>query len=66
MTKKPKKKRFEVKEDETIDACLSRIFEEGYMPVRRMEKPVFQEVNKNGKIEKIPVKQQIIFETKLK
>ncbi len=55
-----------MKDGETIDECLKRIDEEGYVPVRRMEKPVFEEVRKNGKTEKIPIKQQILFETKLK
>ncbi|SFP32236.1 NETI motif-containing protein [Salibacterium halotolerans] len=59
-----KKKRFEVSGDETIEECLARIREEGYTPVRRMEEPVFQEVKQNGKIEQIPVKQQIIFEAR--
>ncbi|SDI40625.1 NETI motif-containing protein [Alteribacillus bidgolensis] len=66
MPKKTKRKKFEVKDGETIDECLKRIDEEGYVPVRRMEKPVFEEVRKNGKTEKIPIKQQILFETKLK
>ncbi|MFB4165440.1 NETI motif-containing protein [Alteribacillus sp. JSM 102045] len=66
MSKKLKKKRFEVRDEETIDDCLKRIAEEGYFPVRRMEKPVFEEVKKNGKIDNIPVKQQIIFEAKVK
>ncbi|MFZ4453472.1 NETI motif-containing protein [Salibacterium aidingense] len=57
-----KKKRFEVEEGETIADCLARMKAEGYIPVRRMEKPVFQEVKQNGKTERIPVKQQIIFE----
>ncbi|WP_158734996.1 NETI motif-containing protein [Alteribacillus sp. YIM 98480] len=63
---KNNEKKFEVKDGESIDDCLKRIDEEGYVPVRRMEKPVFEEVRKNGKTEKIPVKQQILFETKLK
>ncbi|RSL30717.1 NETI motif-containing protein [Salibacterium salarium] len=62
MSKKQKKKKFEVGEDETIAECLNRIAEEGYTPVRRMEEPVFQEVDQNGKTERIPVKQRIIFE----
>lgn len=66
MPKKTTKKKFEVEDGETIDECLKRIEEEGYFPVRRMEKPVFKEVKKNGKTEKVPVKQQILFETKLK
>ncbi|MGY4691148.1 NETI motif-containing protein [Salibacterium sp. K-3] len=59
-----KKKRFEVQEGETIEECLSRMKAEGFVPVSRREEPVFQEVKKNGKTEKIPVKQQIVFEAR--
>ncbi|RSL31735.1 NETI motif-containing protein [Salibacterium salarium] len=65
MSKKQKKKKFEVEETETIDDCLNRIAAEGYIPVRRMEEPVFQEVTNDGKTEHIPVKQRIIFEATL-
>lgn len=58
------KKTFTVEENETIDQCLARMAKEGYMPVRRMEKPVFQEVKKNGKTEVKTVRQRIIFEGK--
>lgn len=56
------KKIFEVKENESISECLDRMSKEGYTPVKRLEKPIFQEIEKNG--EKIiePVGQQIIFE----
>jgi hypothetical protein len=64
--KKAKKKKFEVHESESIDDCLKRMEVEGYFPVRRMEQPVFQEVVENNKKIKKPVKQQIIFEGKLK
>ncbi|PRO66260.1 NETI motif-containing protein [Alkalicoccus urumqiensis] len=37
------KKKFYVEENETIDQCLSRMAEEGYAPVRRMEEPVLRE-----------------------
>ncbi|MBO8157231.1 MAG: NETI motif-containing protein [Bacillaceae bacterium] len=55
---KKKKKKFRVEDNETLDACLSRIQKEGYRPIRRIEKPIFQE-NKKG-IE--PVGREIIFE----
>ncbi|WP_261134322.1 NETI motif-containing protein [Bacillus sp. Marseille-Q3570] len=63
--KKPKKKKFEVLENETIASCLDRMKEEGYMPVRRMEEPVFQENNQNGKKEVEVLRQKVIFEGKL-
>jgi hypothetical protein len=57
-----KKKIFEMKENETIDELLARMSEEGYKPVRRMEQPIFQEQNINGKIEYVPVGRIIKFE----
>lgn len=42
--------KFRVNENETIADCLARMREEGYMPVRRIEKPVYTE-DKNGKLE---------------
>ncbi|HWI48067.1 MAG TPA: NETI motif-containing protein, partial [Rummeliibacillus sp.] len=36
---------FEVEETETIDECLERMKQEGYMPVGRKEEPLFQMVN---------------------
>ncbi|ATH94613.1 hypothetical protein ACH95_02280 [Bacillus glycinifermentans] len=62
---KPKKKRFEVAEGETIDAVLSRMQKEGYTPVRRMEEPVFKETEENGTIQVVPCGRKIIFEGKL-
>ncbi|MGD6805098.1 NETI motif-containing protein [Rossellomorea aquimaris] len=56
------KKMFEVEENESIAQCLDRMKQEGYSPVRRMEKPVFNEEKKNGKVEYVPARQQIIFE----
>lgn len=35
MEKKAKKKKFEVQENESLSDCLTRMDEEGYMPVRR-------------------------------
>ncbi|ENH96759.1 hypothetical protein J416_09114 [Gracilibacillus halophilus YIM-C55.5] len=53
--------KFEVAEDETIDACLKRIEAKGYRPIRRMEQPIFQENGEN--IE--PIGQKIIFDAVL-
>jgi len=58
------KKKFEVLKGETIDQCLDRMKEEGFMPIKRMEKPIFEEVIQNGKKETVPVGRQIIFEGK--
>ena len=55
------KKQFEVKENETISECLDRMQKEGFKPIRRVEKPIFQEVIKGNKKDYIPVSQQIIF-----
>ncbi|AQX56290.1 NETI motif-containing protein [Priestia flexa] len=62
--KKKKKAMYEVGENETIADCLDRMKKDGYMPVRRIEKPIFEETVKNGVKEHVPVKQQIIFEGK--
>ncbi|GLI86429.1 NETI motif-containing protein [Rossellomorea marisflavi] len=56
-----KKLLFEVKDGESIGDCLDRMKDQGYMPVRRMEKPVFEE---QGKETYVPVKQTIVFEGK--
>lgn len=60
-----KKKRFFVEEGETIDDCLQRMSEEGYIPIKRIEKPVLKEIKRNGKMEVEVAYQQIIFEGKL-
>ncbi|MDX8046786.1 NETI motif-containing protein [Gracilibacillus sp. S3-1-1] len=54
------KKRFEVMENETIDACLDRIKGEGYQPVRRVEEPIF--IEENG--QPVPHSRKIIFDCK--
>lgn len=59
-----KKKMFEVGEHETLDQCLDRIAKEGYIPVRRIEKPIFKEVIQNGTTEYEPAGRQITFEAK--
>ncbi|MCY8836708.1 NETI motif-containing protein [Bacillus atrophaeus] len=62
---KPIKKRFEVTEQQTIDTVLNQMKEEGYMPVRRMEEPIFTEKKENGSIQIIPYGKKIVFEGKL-
>lgn len=64
LGKKSKKVLYELQENETIASCLDRMKKDGYMPVRRMEKPIFEEKEINGKKEYVPVKQQIVFEGK--
>ncbi|HGO1983904.1 TPA: NETI motif-containing protein [Staphylococcus aureus] len=50
--------KFKVNENETIADCLLRMKMQGYMPVKRLEKPVFQE-QKDGTVE--VSHQEIIF-----
>ncbi|MGJ5713322.1 NETI motif-containing protein [Staphylococcus auricularis] len=45
-----KQQKFRVEADETIQDCLARMREAGYMPVKRFEKPVYQEL-KDGSVE---------------
>jgi hypothetical protein len=59
--KSPKKK-FRVEENETIDQCLDRMKVEGYIPVRRMEEPIFQEIETNGIKDIEPCGKTIVFE----
>ena len=54
------KKKFKVEDYGSIEDCLARMKEEGYTPVRRMEKPVFKE--ENG--ETVVSHQEIVFEGK--
>ncbi|MFC0273215.1 NETI motif-containing protein [Metabacillus herbersteinensis] len=65
MTTKPKKQKFTVEENETIDDCLNRMQAQGYMPVRRMEEPIFTERQHDDQIEVVPCGRKIIFEGKL-
>lgn len=60
-----KKIQFEVAENESIDDCLNRMKQQGYVPVRRTEKPIFQEVKKDNETIYEPVGRQIVFEAKL-
>ncbi|TMU84780.1 NETI motif-containing protein [Bacillus sp. BHET2] len=59
-----KKLLFEVQDKETIADCLDRMKEMGYTPVRRMEKPVFEEQKEGKKTEYVPIRQAIVFEGK--
>ena len=54
-----KKKKYRVIDFDSIDVCLDQMAKDGYRPIRRMEKPVFEE-KKNG--ERVPISQEIIFE----
>jgi NETI protein len=65
MTTKPKKQKFIVGDNETIDDCLDRMHKEGYFPVRRIEEPIFKEEIRNNKVEPIPCGRIIVFEGKL-
>lgn len=60
-----KKMQFEVQENETIEQCLDRMKQQGYTPVRRMEKPIFQEVKNGDETNYEPVGRQIVFEGKV-
>ena len=57
-----KKRRYEVQDNESIAQCLERMDNEGYKPVKRIEEPIFHEVNVSGKIDIQVLKQKIIFE----
>jgi hypothetical protein len=56
---------FEVQENESIEECLNRMKQQGYAPIRRTEKPIFQEVKNAGETIYEPVGRQIVFEAKL-
>ena len=43
MKKDNQKRIYEVQDHETINQCLERIYKDGYTPIRRTEKPIFQE-----------------------
>ncbi|MGM9988005.1 MAG: NETI motif-containing protein [Bacillaceae bacterium] len=45
------KRKFEVEENETIDDCLTRMSKEGYIPIRRLEEPIFREVTSKDGVE---------------
>lgn len=50
--------KYKVNDNETIADCLQRMKVDGYMPTRRIEKPIYKE-NKDGSLEVL--KQDIIF-----
>ncbi|MFK2826070.1 NETI motif-containing protein [Bacillus sp. B190/17] len=60
-----KKKTFYVQENETIDQCLERMKQEGYVPIRRMERPVFKEEMINKEKKYTPIGREIVFEGKM-
>lgn len=60
-----KKLQFEVQEHESIEECLNRMKQQGYAPVRRSEKPIFQEVKKAGETIYEPIGRQIVFDAVL-
>lgn len=57
-----KQQKFTVEAHETIEQCLQRMREAGYMPVKRLEKPVYKE-NEDGSVEVL--KQNIEFVGKI-
>ncbi|SDI90167.1 NETI motif-containing protein [Natribacillus halophilus] len=57
-----KKVKYEVEANETIAECLDRIANDGYQPVRRIEKPIFQ----GGEADVEVARQVIQFEVKKK
>lgn len=65
MTTKPKKQKFTVGEQESIDDCLNRMRQEGYFPVKRMEEPIFKEEIHDKEVEAVPCGRKIVFEGKL-
>ncbi|ARJ13625.1 NETI motif-containing protein [Staphylococcus lugdunensis] len=50
--------KFQVNDNETITECIQRMRSDGYIPIRRIEKPIFQKLA-DGSIEVL--KQEIIF-----
>ena len=55
---------FEVQENESIGDCMDRMKKLGYSPIRRIEKPIFQEVINGGQTTYEPVGRKIIFEAR--
>ncbi|AZU60202.1 NETI motif-containing protein [Neobacillus mesonae] len=56
------KKKFEVGEQESIEECLNRMKQAGYTPIKRMEKPIFQEVKNGNETIYEPIGRKIVFE----
>ncbi|MDQ0230208.1 NETI motif-containing protein [Metabacillus malikii] len=65
MPNKHKKQKFIVGDNETLDECLERMKSEGYIPVRRIEQPIFKEEIRNNVVEHVPCGRKIVFEGKL-
>lgn len=57
-----KKQRFTVLDNETIEQCIERMKQDGYTPIRRIEEPIFHEVEQNGEIIVEPCGRSIIFD----
>lgn len=55
-----KKIKVYVEPNETVGACLDRIARMGYRPIRRIEKPVFEQTG--AKDEPVHSHQSILFE----
>ncbi|KIL46992.1 NETI motif-containing protein [Jeotgalibacillus campisalis] len=53
---------FEVEEHETIEDCLKRMSDLGYMPVKRMEEPIFKEIKEGSSVKNEPIRQRIRFQ----
>lgn len=60
-----KKRIYEVEENETVGECLDRIKKDGYIPVKRTERPIFQEKEEEGGVSYEPIARKIIFEAKV-
>lgn len=60
-----RKIQFEVQENESIEQCLQRMKQQGYEPVKRIEKPIFQEMKRGNETIYEPVGRQIVFEGKI-
>ena len=58
------KKIYEVGDNETISDCLTRIHNDGYLPYKRTEKPIFQEIIEGKEKKYVPIGRQIVFEAK--
>jgi hypothetical protein len=61
---KQKKLTYEVQDHETIDQCLDRIQKDGYLPIKRIEKPIFQEKMQNNQMIYEPIDSQVLFEVR--
>ncbi|SEQ45361.1 NETI motif-containing protein [Piscibacillus halophilus] len=53
-----KKKNYRVSDFKSINACVDQIKKDGFMPIKRIEKPVFKETSSDPE----PFRQEIIFE----